>query len=499
MNRLLLRAVLGSAVVLGGSLAWAVTPGEATQLLVTGYDGGTGNLAITYDPACSSSDHNIEFGPLQNVDTLGYSGQDCGIGTSGSYSSFNPGSGSFFFLVVGNDGAGTEGSYGTNLIGGAPGERSEDLTDPQCSFVQDLSQRCDGPFSPELDLTAYRPASEAYGAPLQRAAVPDLDEESPGTGIRINGDDDNGNAQPDRDDTGVAGENDLIEITLTLDPPTPASGFEYVLERSSSNLRVWNEATKATEVITSGDTAVLNPPGVTSTLWVENPSGGSADLWLSARPTGGGPDVATDRVHFYPCHGIIIALGGEGQVPEDPPNDPGNQGTFDLAITLYQMGYDVHMYDEDVVPANGAGAAFNEVVSAVQDRGVTGVTIFGYSHGGGSTNDLAIRLDDNRAGIGTFSIEYTAYMDGIDNDSDFDTGAETQIPASTQCHDNYYERVCPIVVIFPLCGNSIPGSDLDLNVNTTPWGVSLGHFEIDDAPEVLDGIRDRIVNLPVTR
>ena len=188
--------------------------------------------------------------------------------------------GSFFFLVVGNDGVGIEGSYGTSWIGGASVERSEDLTDPQCSFVQDLSQRCDGPFEPPLDLPAYRPASEAYGAPLQRAAVPDADEQDPGTGIRVNGDDDNGNAQPDRDDTGVTGENDLLEITLTLDPPTPASGYEYVLTRSNSNLRVWNEANKTTEVITAGDSAVLSPPGVTSTLWVENPSGGAAGVVL---------------------------------------------------------------------------------------------------------------------------------------------------------------------------------------------------------------------------
>ena len=141
MNRLLLLAVLGSAVVLGGSFAWADTPGEATQLQVTDYDSATGELAITYEPACAASDHHIEFGPLQDVDTLGYSGQECSLGTSGTYGSFDPGAGSFFFLVVGNDGLGTEGSYGTYLIAGSPGERSEDLTDPQCSFVQDLSQR----------------------------------------------------------------------------------------------------------------------------------------------------------------------------------------------------------------------------------------------------------------------------------------------------------------------------------------------------------------------
>jgi len=183
VSRSSIAVVLG--LLVGGSSAGAQTPGEATELRVTGYDGVTGELAISYDPACSASDHHIEFGPLQDVSTLGYSGQECGIGTTGSYGSFDPGAGSFFFIVVGDDGVGIEGSYGTDFIGGASTERAENTSDPQCSFVQDLSQRCDGPFLPTLDLTAYRPLSEAYGAPLQRRAVPESDEVSPGAGIRI--------------------------------------------------------------------------------------------------------------------------------------------------------------------------------------------------------------------------------------------------------------------------------------------------------------------------
>ena len=122
------------------------------------------------------------------------------------------------------------------------------------------------------------------------------------------------------------------------------------------------------------------------------------------------------------------------------------------------------------------------------------MAIFGYSHGGGSTHDLAERLDDNRA-IGVFSIDFTAYVDGIENDSDTDLGKETRLPPSTGYHANYYQRCTP----FFLCGDSVSGANVDLNVSTTPWGANLDHFTIDDAPEVLNGIRDQLLMEVPTR
>ncbi|MDH3785416.1 MAG: hypothetical protein OEV00_08835, partial [Acidobacteriota bacterium] len=54
-------------------------------------------------------------------------------GVSGS-ASFDPGVGSFFFMVVGNNGT-TEGSYGTN---GVMLERPEDVGTAVCDRAQDL-------------------------------------------------------------------------------------------------------------------------------------------------------------------------------------------------------------------------------------------------------------------------------------------------------------------------------------------------------------------------
>ena len=69
-----------------------------------------------------------------------------------------------------------------------------------------------------LNLTGYRPQTEAYGAPFARTPIPADEEVDPGAGIRRNGDDDDGNGTPDWNDTSVAGENDLIEVEVTSRP-----------------------------------------------------------------------------------------------------------------------------------------------------------------------------------------------------------------------------------------------------------------------------------------
>ncbi len=340
-----------------------------------------------------------------------------------------------------------------------------------------------------IQMTAYRQQSEGYGAPFQRLAVPDASEESPGAGIRVNGDDDNGNGTPDRDETTVGGENDLIEVTLAVAPVTAPSGYEYALVRSSANIKVWTSSSKGSAILDANAEQVLPfGGGGTLTVWVENPNGGSAGLDLRARPAGGGATLASDSIQFYPFTSVIIALGGEGQGPTDPP-DP-NHGAFNIAKTLYTQGYDVHMYDEDNVSSSGAGAAYNEVVSAVQRRGIGIVSIFGYSHGGGSTYDLAERLDINRASIGTFTMPYSAYIDGIENDSDIDLDSERRRPLGSAYHVNYYQRND-----FLIKGNSITtgGAEVDVNVTSTPWGSGLVHTSIDDHDNVRSGVLDPLL------
>ena len=101
-------------------------------------------MSISYTPACGAANHTIVFGSLEGLAAYDYTGQVCGIGTHGEFGGFVLGDGSYYFLVVGNDGVSAEGSYGTDS---ALGERPEDIGDPPCAFVQDLTLRCDKDWS----------------------------------------------------------------------------------------------------------------------------------------------------------------------------------------------------------------------------------------------------------------------------------------------------------------------------------------------------------------
>jgi hypothetical protein len=68
---------------------------------------------------------------------MGYTQRDCNRGTSGT-TSFTPGPGNRFWLIVGNNGA-KEGSYGRNSAGA---ERAEDTGASACNIPQDLSASC---------------------------------------------------------------------------------------------------------------------------------------------------------------------------------------------------------------------------------------------------------------------------------------------------------------------------------------------------------------------
>jgi hypothetical protein len=70
-------------------------------------------------------------------------------------------------------------------------------------------------------------------------------------------------------------------------------------------------------------------------------------------------------------------------------------------------------------------------------------------------------------------------------------GTEEELPPSTAYHANYYQN--PGCGFFSLCGGPIPGADFDLDVTTTPWGAGLGHFTIDDHPNVKTGVMDQLI------
>lgn len=130
----------------GDCAAAAPTPGEAAgtaqgQIQVTAFNASTGQITFSYGAACGATGHSIEFGSLTPAALAAYSwsGRVCGIGTSGT-TTFNPGTGSYFFVVVGNNGT-VEGSYGKNSAGA---ERPESTTGAGCANIpQNLAARCD--------------------------------------------------------------------------------------------------------------------------------------------------------------------------------------------------------------------------------------------------------------------------------------------------------------------------------------------------------------------
>ena len=119
-------------------------PGEASRQaqsldhMTALYDDQSGQVDVSFTPACDATDHTIYYGPLDQVSGYGYSGALCHAGTSGQ-ASFDPGPESYFFLVVGNNGW-AEGSYGLDSDGL---QRPEGLGTPGCDLVQDLSGSCD--------------------------------------------------------------------------------------------------------------------------------------------------------------------------------------------------------------------------------------------------------------------------------------------------------------------------------------------------------------------
>jgi hypothetical protein len=119
------------------------TPGEASrtvQMRVTSYDRATGTVSISYAPACGSTNHTVYSGSLPSVSTMTFAQRDCNRGTSGA-TSFTLGAGSWFWVIVGNDGV-KEGSYGRNSSGV---ERPEDTGASACNYPRDLTASCGPP------------------------------------------------------------------------------------------------------------------------------------------------------------------------------------------------------------------------------------------------------------------------------------------------------------------------------------------------------------------
>jgi len=100
--------------VADGSFGTAMT-GTRSDL-----DGST--IDVTWDVAtCVSTGHHLLYGDLATVASAAVAGGVCGLGTTGSATWSGVPAGDLWFVVVGDDGATTEGSWGTDGTGAERG------------------------------------------------------------------------------------------------------------------------------------------------------------------------------------------------------------------------------------------------------------------------------------------------------------------------------------------------------------------------------------------
>jgi hypothetical protein len=97
----------------------------------------------------------------------------------------------------------------------------------------------------------------------------EADEASAGGLVFLNDDDDDQDSTPDKDQDGaVAGEDDLIEIKLSLDPDLGEGEVRLEVVSGSDNIKVWDDSTKTTEIDLS-ETWDLSSDTLPSSLFVE--------------------------------------------------------------------------------------------------------------------------------------------------------------------------------------------------------------------------------------
>jgi len=265
---------------------------------------------------------------------------------------------------------------------------------------------------------------------------------------------------------------------VTLEPYPRPSGVRYFLTRSTSAIKVWTESAIVLNN-TDEEELVFGAAADPTVLWIEAAEPGASVLTLEVRDEDTGDVLASDSIRFFTFSSTVIVLTGE-----DRFGGGWGHGTTPIAEALYTQGYDAHLLSEEIVDENGLGDAYDEALSAVDERDVTEVALIGYSHGGGSVQDLATRLQ-LAPPTGPVIIPFTGYIDAIENDTDADQDSETALPPGTQFHVNLWQPVAN----FPLFVNGapVPGSAIDINVNAPPpggWGLSLDHSTIDDHPQV---------------
>jgi hypothetical protein len=98
-------------------------------------------MHLTWDVAtCAAVNNHLLYGTLENVSSQALSGAVCGLGPLGSYDWVGVPAGNLWFVVVGDNAAAKEGSWGTNSAGA---QRNGSTASGLCGFTtRDNSGTC---------------------------------------------------------------------------------------------------------------------------------------------------------------------------------------------------------------------------------------------------------------------------------------------------------------------------------------------------------------------
>jgi hypothetical protein len=199
--------------------------------------------------------------------------------------------------------------------------------------------------------------------------------------------------------------------------------------------------------------------------------------------TSTGKELFTEELVYRPFNSFTVAFVGENENAGDPVQAP---GVNNWVIQELLNGYDVHVYDDGydmygnpTVDCSkwGEGNAFNEVANAINNQGIASIAILGYSHGGGSTYNLAWRMfyDGKKSNsvfyqnlprliFKNYTLTFTSYIDAVPNAFSLNGGLGDSLeerPVGSRFHTNQYETNSRFVQ-----GCSVPGSDDDIDCSS---------------------------------
>lgn len=241
--------------------------------------------------------------------------------------------------------------------------------------------------------------------------------------------------------------------------------MKLVIKRSTNLLNVYGAKDATSPILTSGSETIVStsnaPP---KSYWVEcTDTLTTANIEFFLR-SAGGQDVKLKTLPFRSFTTVVCALSGE---VFNTPTNAANQGTYDISEALYLEGYNIAYY-----PESSETRAAQELKDQRAKCGIAKIGVFGWSHGGGSTYNLALALGQ---------VAFTGYIDAIAQGW---TSAEDRYPTGSAYHFNYYQRNW--FTYPPLAGDKTnpPGANKEKDLSSTT-----DHFSIVVDPSVQADIK----------